>query len=117
MSLQESFTELRIPTVTKLIEIELCIFFYKLINDLLPTKLAECVLSDSNGSNLRKTHCYSTREKHLPNLPSVHDFQYKNSFLACSNQLYNALLNHVKKASNLSSFCKQNLKNYRAVYL
>ena len=73
MSLQDGFSDLKIPTVAKLIDIELCKFFFKLVNNMLPHKLAECVLRDSKGSSLLKTHCYSTRQKHLPNLPSVHD--------------------------------------------
>ena len=40
LSLHDGFNELNIPTVTKLIEIELCKFFFKLINDMLPYKLA-----------------------------------------------------------------------------
>ena len=79
---------------------------------MLPHKLAECVLRDSKGASLLKTHCYGTRQKHLPNLPSVHDLQYKNSFLACSNKLYNELPNLIKKASNLSSFVKK-LKEFQ----
>ena len=91
MSLQDGFNVLKIPTITKLIEIELCKFFFKLINDMLPSKLAECVLRDSKGTTLRKRHGYSTRHKHIPNIPFVYDSQYKKSFLAHNNKLYKEL--------------------------
>ena len=98
---------LKIPTVNKLIELELCKFFYKLVNDLLPNKLVGSVLSDSKAQNLRKTHRYSTRQNHLPNLPMVNASQYKNSFLAHSNKLYTSLPDNVKNALTLSDFVKK----------
>ena len=105
--LREGFTSLKILPVDKLIELELCKFFYKLIHDLLPSKLMGSVLSDSKGQNLGKTHSYPTRQKHLPNLPRVNAPQYKNSFLACSNKLYSSLPDDVKKAPTLTSFVKK----------
>ena len=44
MTLSDGFKSLKIPTVTQLINIELCKFFYKLLNDMLPTNLARCAL-------------------------------------------------------------------------
>ena len=58
---------------------------------MLPTNLVRCALRDSKGVTLRKQHQCDTRKKHLPNLPLVHDLQYKNSYLTRSNVLYNEL--------------------------
>ena len=107
MCLHEGFKELKIPTVNQLINIELCKFFHKLVNNMLPTSLTECVLRDSKGSSLLKLHKYGTRKKHLPSLPFVHDLQYKNSFLSHSNVLYNELPDSVKKSTNLSNFVRK----------
>ena len=77
MGLHEGFKELKIPTVNQLINIELCKLFYKLVNNMLPISLTDCVLSDSKGFSLLKSHKYGTRKKHLPNLPIVHIFSIK----------------------------------------
>ena len=65
MCLHEGFKELKIPTVNQLINSELCKFFYKLINNMLPISLTDCVLSDSKGFSLLKSHKYGTRKKTL----------------------------------------------------
>ena len=44
MKLSDEFKNLKIPTVTQLINIELCKFFYKLLNNMLPTNLISCAL-------------------------------------------------------------------------
>ena len=111
MYLHEGFKELKVPTVNQLINIKLCKFFYKLINNMLPNNLTECELSNGKGTGLVKSHKYGTCKKHLPNLPFVHDLQYKNSFLSCSNILYNELPDSVKEAVNLSNFVK-NVKEF-----
>ena len=98
LNLKESFAELKILMINKLLDNELCKFFYKLVNNLFSIKLAEFVLSDSKGHNLRKTHCYMTRQKHLPNLPAVHDPH---------NKLYNCLPDCVKKSTKSVQFCKE----------
>ena len=107
MKLKDGFSALKIPTVHKLIELELCKFFFKLTNDLLPSKLMSCVLSDSKGQTLKKNHRYTTRQKHLPNLPMANDLQYKNSFLARSNKLYSSLPDNVKRAPSLPNFVRK----------
>ena len=107
LNLEDGFVNLKIPTLNNLIVIELCKFFYKLLNDLLPIKLMDRVFSNSKGRDLRKTHGYMTRQKHLPNLPTVQASQYKKSFLAHSNKLYTSLPDHVKKVPTLFSFVKK----------
>ena len=52
MTLADGFNSLKIPTVTQLINIELCKFFHKILNDMLPTNLARCALQDSKGVTL-----------------------------------------------------------------
>ena len=63
MKLTEGFRYLNIQTVRELIDLELCKFFFKLINGMLPPKLTNCVLSDSRGQTLKKCHDYMTRHK------------------------------------------------------
>ena len=104
MGLREGFKELKILTVNQLINIELCIFFYKLVHKKLQINLMNCVLSDSKGCSLLKSHKYGTRKKHLPNLPIVCDWQYKRSFLTHSNVLYNELPDIVKESPTLVHF-------------
>ena len=107
MGLREGFKELKIPTVNQLINIELCKFFYKLVHKKLPINLIDCVLSDSKGCSLLKSHKYGTRKKHLPNLPIVRDWQYKRSFLTRSNVLYNELPDIVKESPTLVHFVRK----------
>ena len=107
MGLREGFKELKIPTVNQLINIELCKFFYKLVNKKLPISLTDCVPSDSKGCSLLKSHQYGTRKKHLPNLPIVHDLQHKRSFLTRSNVLYNELPDTIKNSSTLVHFAQK----------
>ena len=104
MGLREGFKELQIPTVNQLINIELCKFFYKLVHKNLPIRLMNCVLSDSKGCSLLKSHKYCTWKKHLPNLPIVCDWQYKRSFLTCSNVLYYELPDTIKDSPTLAHF-------------
>ena len=78
---------------------------------MIPTNLSRCALHDSKGVTLRKQHQYNTRKKELPNLPLVHDLQYKNSYLTRSNLLYNELPETVKNRSTLASFVTK-LKQY-----
>ena len=72
----------------------------------------DCVLSDSKGCSLLKSHKYGTHKKHLPNLPIVHDWQYKRSFLTCSNVLYNELPDIVKESPTLVHFVRK-VKEFR----
>ena len=65
LGLREGFKELKIPTVNQLINIELCKFFHKLVHKKLPINLMDCVLSDSKGCSLLKSHKYGTRKKTL----------------------------------------------------
>ena len=64
----------------------------------------DCVLSDSKGCSLLKSQKYGTQKKHLPNLPIVHDVQYKRSFLTHSNVLYNELPDTIKNSLTLVHF-------------
>ena len=107
MKLTEGFSDLNIQTVRELLDLELCKFFFKLMNGLLPPKLMDCALSDSKGQTLKKRHEYMTRQKNLPNLPLANNIQYKNSFLTCSNKLYTNLPDYIKKAKTLSEFVKK----------
>ena len=56
-------------------------FSFKLVNDLLPTKIKNNCLEDSQNHSLIPTHTYNTRNKRLPNLPKKACKLYKESFL------------------------------------
>ena len=70
MKLTKGFRNLNIQTVRELIDLELCKFFFKLINGLLPSKLTDCVLRDSKGKTLKKCHEYMTRQKKKHSQPT-----------------------------------------------
>ena len=96
LSLKESYKDLNLPKVDKLLQNELCKFAYKLVYNLLPINLAKYIWKDSKGKSVIKNHGYLTRNKNIPNLPVVTSNQYKNTFMArpislCNNIQFNAL--------------------------
>ena len=107
MKLTEGFRNLKILTMHELVDLELCKFFFKLMNGMLPPKLTDCMLNDSRGQTLKKCHDYKTRHKSHPNLPLANDTQYKNSFLIRSNKLYTNLPDHIKNVKKLSEFVQK----------
>ena len=101
-----------ILSLTDMIRLENMKFGYKLIHQMLPTKIIETCLSDNKHQPLIKTHPYSTRNKKVPNLPSNMNKQYRDSFLCKGPQSWLALSVETKEKSNLKSFikkCKNNL--------
>ena len=69
---------------------------YKLCHNLLPTKVADLIRRDHTGQSITKEHSYQTRNKYIPNLPSVSNNKYKASFLCCAIREYSALNNELK---------------------
>ena len=91
------YLDYKIPNLEKLIRIEQQKFAYRLIKDLLPVNLAKLVRTDHKGSNLLKTHKYSTRFKAELNLPATKSAQYHSSFLHQSIKVFSTLPTHLKK--------------------
>ena len=80
-TIDKAFGKHRILPFEQLVRLEQCKLGFKLCNNLLPINLAKCMKEDHNMQSITKTHQYSTRNKHIPNLPHVVSNKYRNSFL------------------------------------
>ena len=69
---------------------------------------------DASAKSLEKQHRYSTRNKHLLNLPQVTMKMYQNSFLMKSISLYPALPKEIMSCQNLNKFA-QSVKQYMQI--
>ena len=99
-----TMTDHKILRVDQLIDLENSKFGYKLVHGLLPTKIEEACLFDSNKRYLKKTHTYGTRNKSVPNVPNNMNKQYRASFL---NKGPQSLLNKeykIKSKPTLKTF-------------
>ena len=92
--------------VCDLIKLDLSKMAYKLTHELLPIKLAQCMISDTGGKSLRKLHRYMTRNKTLPNLPLARLSAYQRSFLVKSISLYTNLPTELTNTKTLENFAK-----------
>ena len=95
-----------------LLKLEQCKMGYKLCHGLLPKNLTKCMLTDHREISVRKTHRYQTRQKEIPNLPSVTGSKYRASFLFTSISEYSKLGSDLKEAKNLTVFIKQLKSKY-----
>ena len=77
---------------------------YKMENKLLPLKLTRIMLSDSKSKSLLKRHQYSTRNKHIPNLPVAQNKTYHASFLFQYTKDYKKLTPEIRNSNNIKSF-------------
>ena len=75
------YSKLKVLNITSLIKLSNLKFSFKLVNDLLPTKIKNNCLVDSQNHTLVPTHNYNIRNKRLPNLPKRACKLYKDSFL------------------------------------
>ena len=107
MKTDEIVKKYKILELEKLVKLEQMKIGYKLCHNLLPIKIADLIRRDHTGQIITKEHGYQTRNKHIPNLPSVSNNKYKASFLCCAIREYSALNNELKSSSTLKSFiCK-----------
>ena len=88
LTIPDSLKKQRILKINQLINLELNKLAFKLTHQLLPEKLAECMISDAGGRSLEKSHKYMTRKKFIPNLPISKLTAYQKSFLVKSISLY-----------------------------
>ena len=77
----EIYQQLKVLNISSLIKFSNLKFSFKLTNNLLPTKIRDNCLEDSQCQTLLPTHNYNTRNKNLPNLPKNACKLYKESFL------------------------------------
>ena len=89
--------------ITQLIDLDLIKLAFKLIHNLLPHKLAQCMTSDQAGKNLQKPHKYMTRNKSIPNLPRIKLNAYQKSFLMKSISLYSNLPSRYHNCQSLAN--------------
>ena len=90
-SLPDTNRELRVLPVHKLIKLEQAKLGFRLCNNMLPTRLSEALLTDHMDMSIKKQNNYNTRHKQIPNLPSEHSAQYRNSFLCKAISTYSDL--------------------------
>ena len=104
--------ELCVLPVHKLIKLEQAKLGFKLCNNMLPMRLSEALLTNHTSASIKKQHKYNTRCKQIPNLPSAHSTQYKNSFLCKAISNYSDLpvkLLQIKGLHNFTVECKKYL--------
>ena len=102
----------KILPIQELIKLEQCKMGYKLCHNLLPKNLAKCMLSDHRDVSVQKVHKYQTRNKQIPNLPSVTNSKYRSSFLFTSISEYSKLGSELKEVKNLRSYVKRLKSRY-----
>ena len=105
------YKKLKILKISSIIELENCKFGYKLIHGMLPTKIEESCINDSNKQSLCKTPGYNTRNKKIPNVPTKMNKQYKASFLNKGSQSLLKLPMTIRQKATLKSFTNA-LKDY-----
>ena len=98
------------PTVLsleKMITLENCKFGYKLVNKLLPKEIVACALTNHKGKPLQKQHTYNTRNRQIPNLPTVKCSRYLKSIYCMDYKEYVSLSYDIKTSKNLQSFARK----------
>ena len=111
-SLTDTNRELCVLPVHKLIKLEQAKLGFRLCNNMLPVRLSEALLTDHKNMSIKKKHNYNTRCKQIPNLPSAHSAQYRNSFLCKAISTYSDLPVEILQIKCLHRFtveCKKHL--------
>ena len=111
-TLEHKYKKLKINKLTEQIKQQEIKVGYRLVNKLLPNKISQQILSDSNKKSLVKTHSYNTRTKIIPNLPKVNKTMYLNSYLYQCIKQFMLLPLKLRNKPTLSSF----LTNYKHDY-
>ena len=110
-SLSDINRELCVLPVHKLIKLEQAKLGFKICNNMLPTRLSEALLTDHMSMSIKKQHKYNA-SKQIPNLPSAHSTQYRNSFLCKAISTYSDLpvkILQIKGLHNFTVECKKYL--------
>ena len=111
-TLTNKYKKLKINKLTEQIKLQEIKVGYRLVNNLLPNKIIQQILSDSNKKSLVKKHNYNTRCKMIPNLPKVNKTVYLNSYLYQCTKQFMLLPLKLRNKPTLSSF----LTNYKHDY-
>ena len=94
-------------SLENMITLENCKFGYKLANKLLPKEIVACALTDHKGKSLQKQHSYNTRNRLIPNLPSVKCSRYLKSIYCMGYKEYVLLSSDIKNSKTLQSFVRK----------
>ena len=111
-TLEHKYNKLKINKLSEQIKLQEIKVGYRLVNKLLPNKISQQILSDSNKKSLVKTHNYNTRSKMIPNLPKVTKTMYLNSYLYQCTKQFMLLPLKLRNKPTLSYF----LTNYKHNY-
>ena len=112
-NINTSYEKLKISKINELIKYQEIKVGYRLINKLLPNKISQQLLCDSNKKSLSKQHHYNTRGKKIPNLPKATKSTYINSYLYQCIKQFMLLPFKIRNMPTLSSFLSNYKKNYR----
>ena len=102
----EIYKKLKVLNISSLIKLSNLKFSFKLVNDLLPTKIKNNCLEDSQNQSLVPAHPYNTRNKRLPNLPKKACKLYKESFLYKAPRSVLTLNRNISMATSFQQFKK-----------
>ena len=100
------YQKLKVLNINSLIELSNLKFSFKLVNNLLPTKIKNNCLEDSQCQSLLPSHKYNTRNKNLPNLPKNACKLYKDSFLYKAPRSIMMLNKKINMSTSLNQFKK-----------
>ena len=101
---KNTFKELNLLDLTKLIDLENKKLGYKISKKLLPAHMLEIIQSDSKNKTPMKKHKYNMRNKKTPYLPKTKSSVYQCSFLYCGLQSLTKLSPELLSQSNIKSF-------------
>ena len=95
---------LNLLNLIKLENYKLC---YKLMNKMLPDKLAADISLDKNNKPSNKKHGYNTRNKKQLNIPKHETSSYHNSFLCASIRDFSTLPHSIASCTSIHTFVAQ----------
>ena len=103
----ESNTDMKLLTVSQMIQLEKLRFVYKCVNKTIPKPISGVAFTDQNGMSLEKTHDYPTRNKHIPNNAKVCNNKYRKCIIYSAFSEYNTLPTDIKNSKHLVEFVKR----------
>ena len=107
LSKEEMYLKYGILPISKMIQLELCKLGFKLINNLLPKPLTNALRTDHKDSSTTKSHPFETRNKCIPNLPTVKNNLYRNSFLFKAVSTLSKLPRDIRQQQNVQLFMRK----------
>ena len=110
--LHEIYQKYQLLSVKQLIRLHELKFGYKVCLGLLPAPLEDCVTSNHLCETNLKQHQYNTRQKNIPNLPSVKNSLYHRSILFTSVKAISQIPGDLRNTKPFKQFvvkCKKYL--------